>query len=153
MKKIPVWVLVIAGLFVLAPIASSIMGYIDPTFQFPEYDAAALPLAGSRLNKATVITKAVANLRERYMPNGPARESAAVLYPSNWKFGSIYWIITDARGAIAQKPAITNTQMGIFFIAISFYLHYFFHSRYISRYNQKNENKPGRNFIPLEKKF
>ncbi|MFC1966557.1 hypothetical protein ACFLWI_06425 [Chloroflexota bacterium] len=35
MKKIPVWVLVIAGLFVLAPLASSIMGYIDPTFQIP----------------------------------------------------------------------------------------------------------------------
>ena len=46
MKKIPVWVLVIAGLFVLLPLASSIMGYIDPTFQFSEYDAAALPLAG-----------------------------------------------------------------------------------------------------------
>ena len=46
MKKIPVWVLVIAGLFVLAPLASSIMGYVDPTFQFSEHDAAALPLAG-----------------------------------------------------------------------------------------------------------
>ena len=46
MKKIPVWVLVIAGLFVLAPLATSIMGYIDPTLQFSEHDAAALSLAG-----------------------------------------------------------------------------------------------------------
>ena len=46
MRKIPVWILVIAGLFVLAPLASSIMGYIDPTFQFSGYDAAALTLAG-----------------------------------------------------------------------------------------------------------
>ena len=46
MKKIPVWVSVIAGLFILAPITSSTMGYIDPTFQFSEFDADALPLAG-----------------------------------------------------------------------------------------------------------
>ena len=46
MTKIPVWVLVIAGLFVLAPLASSIVQYIDPTFQFEGYDAAALSLGG-----------------------------------------------------------------------------------------------------------
>ena len=46
MKKIPVWVLITAGFFVLAPLASSIIQYIDPTFQFEGYDAAALSLAG-----------------------------------------------------------------------------------------------------------
>ena len=46
MKKIPVWVLVIAGLFVLALLATSTMGYINPTFQFSECDASVLSLAG-----------------------------------------------------------------------------------------------------------
>ena len=46
MKKIPVWVSVIAGLFILAPLASSIIQYIDPDFQFEGYSAAALSLAG-----------------------------------------------------------------------------------------------------------
>ena len=46
MKKIPVWVLVIAGFFVLAPLASTIIQYIDPDFQFEGYDTAALSLAG-----------------------------------------------------------------------------------------------------------
>jgi hypothetical protein len=46
MKKIPVWVLVIAGFLVLVPLVSVILQYIDPTFQFSGYDAAALSLAG-----------------------------------------------------------------------------------------------------------
>ena len=46
MNKIPIWVLVITGLFILAPLASSITQYINPTFQFSGYDATALSLAG-----------------------------------------------------------------------------------------------------------
>ena len=46
MKKIPIWVLVIAGFLVLVPLVSVILQYIDPTFQFSGYDAAALSLAG-----------------------------------------------------------------------------------------------------------
>jgi hypothetical protein len=46
MKKIPVWILVIAGLFTLAPLAFSIMGYTNPNNQFPNLDSTALALTG-----------------------------------------------------------------------------------------------------------
>jgi hypothetical protein len=46
MKKIPVWVLIIGGLFVLAPLAFSIMGYMNPSAQFASLSGAALSLAG-----------------------------------------------------------------------------------------------------------
>lgn len=46
MQKIPVWVLVIAGLFVLAPSAFALMGYLNPNAQFPDLDATALALTG-----------------------------------------------------------------------------------------------------------
>ena len=46
MKKIPIWLLVIAGFCALAPLASVIIQYINPNFQFEGYGAAALSLAG-----------------------------------------------------------------------------------------------------------
>ncbi len=46
MSAVPVWVLVIAGLFVLAPIAISVMGYMSPKKIFADMEASAFSLSG-----------------------------------------------------------------------------------------------------------